>query len=77
MKNLDIVSLNNDIAKKKPAVERQLLKTKSRQRPIRKRERDEDEIKILDRLCILRWRKAEENGKIKYLSERKWFYDVN
>lgn len=77
VKQIDLSDLNNWIQNKKPKVERQLLQDKSEQRTIRTRPRDPDEIKILDILCKKKWEKAEKEGKVKYLSERVWYYELD
>jgi hypothetical protein len=41
----------------------------------RRRERDTEEKRILHEICALRWKKAEREGKIKYLSPTQWYYD--
>lgn len=77
MKKIDFSDLNNWIDRKKSETARAILKSKSEKRSIRTRPRHSDEIKILDELCIKRWKKAEEEGKIKYLSERVWYYELD
>ncbi|HHW35816.1 MAG TPA: hypothetical protein GXX18_00715 [Bacillales bacterium] len=77
MKEIDFSDLNDWIQSKKQDVERQLLQEKSEQRTFRTRPRDPDEIKILDILSKKKWEKAEQEGKIKYLSERVWYYELD
>lgn len=77
MRKMDFSELNNQINEKKGEVERTLLRTKSPDRLVRTRPRDKEEAKILDKLCIKRWKKAEEEGKIKYLSKRVWYYEFD
>ncbi|UJL46448.1 hypothetical protein KFZ58_00220 [Virgibacillus sp. NKC19-16] len=77
MKKVNINDLNQWINKRKPEVERSIIRNRDSERLIRTRERDKDEQKIIDKLCIERWKKAEQEGKIKYLSKRKWFYDFD
>lgn len=77
MRKINISELNKQIFDKKNDVERTLLRAKSPDRLLRKRSRDQEEAKILDELCIRRWKKAEAEGKIKYLSERVWYYEFD
>jgi hypothetical protein len=77
MRKMDFSELNKQIFEKKSEVERNILRTKTPDRLLRKRPRDKEEAKILDQLCIRRWKKAEEEGKIKYLSKRVWYYDFD
>lgn len=77
MKEIDFSDLNDWIQSKKQDVERQLLLEKSEQRTFRTRPRDPDEIKVLDILSKKKWEKAEQEGKIKYLSERVWYYEFD
>ncbi|KEF38481.1 hypothetical protein M670_02107 [Schinkia azotoformans MEV2011] len=77
MKEIDFSDLNDWIQSNKQDVERQLLQEKSEQRTFRTRPRDPDEIKILDILSKKKWEKAEQEGKIKYLSERVWYYELD
>lgn len=77
MKQIHFSDLNSWIQSKKPEVERQLLQEKSDQRAFRTRPRDPDEIKILDILSKKKWERAEQEGKVKYLSERVWYYELD
>ncbi|WP_102345127.1 hypothetical protein [Bacillus sp. Marseille-P3661] len=77
MKQIDFSDLNVWIQSKKPEVERRLLQEKANHRNFRTRPRDPDEIKILDILCKKKWEKAEQEGKIKYLSDRVWYYELD
>ena len=77
MRKMDFSELNNQINEKKCEVERTILRTKSPDRLVRTRPRDREEARILDKLCIKRWKKAEEEGKIKYLSKRVWYYEFD
>ncbi|MEH7178576.1 hypothetical protein [Neobacillus vireti] len=77
MRKVDFSELNKQIFEKKSEVERTILRTKSSERLLRTRPRDKDEAKILDELCIKRWKKAEEEGKVKYLNERVWYYEFD
>lgn len=75
MRRIDYSKLNDQIDKKKSDVERTILRTKSPDRLVRTRPRDKDEVKVLDELCIRRWKKAEEEGKVKYINEQVWYYE--
>lgn len=77
MKKMRIEELNTWIADRKADVERQILKNRSQERITCQKKRDPDEVKILDKLCIERWKKAEREGKIKYISDRKWYYEFD
>ncbi|MBB5322960.1 hypothetical protein HNQ34_000037 [Anoxybacillus tepidamans] len=77
MKKVDFSELNQWIFEKKSHVDRTILRTKAPERKIRTRPRTADEIKILDDLCMKRWKKAEEEGKVKYLKERVWYYEFD
>lgn len=69
--------LKSWIDEKKPEVEQIITRNRKPEVRVRRRERDRDEQKIIDTLCILKWKKAEKEGKIKYLSKREWFYDFD
>jgi hypothetical protein len=77
MKEMDFSELSEWILEKKSDVERDILQTKEKERNIRTRARDENETKILDDLCRKRWKKAEAEGKVKYLSKRVWYYEFD
>lgn len=69
--------LNRWIDEKKPEVEQMIRRNRKVEVQVRTRVRDKDEQKIIDKLCIEKWKKAEDDGKVKYLSKRKWFYDFD
>jgi hypothetical protein len=77
MKEMDFSELSEWILEKKNDVERDILQTKGKERNIRTRARDENETEILDDLCRKRWKKAEAEGKVKYLSKRVWYYEFD
>ncbi len=77
MKKMNFSDLNREIFEKKNEVEKTILRTKSDERLLRRRPRDENEAKILDELSIKRWKKAEREGKIKYIDDRVWYYDFD
>lgn len=77
MKKVHIDELNHWIESQRSDVERKVIRDRKEKKLVRMRERDRDEQKILDQICIERWKKAEQEGKIKYLSERKWHYEFD
>lgn len=78
MESMNMKDLNDFISKNKNEVEQQkMLRTKPHGKRYRTRPRDPDEIKILDRICQKRWKEAEAAGKVKYLSERVWYYEFD
>ncbi|RWR12182.1 hypothetical protein QNH23_13870 [Siminovitchia fortis] len=77
MKEVDLSDLTDWINEEKSNVDRAILRNKPLGRKIRTRPRDPDEIKILDQLCMKRWEKAEQEGKIRYLSDRVWYYEID
>ncbi|GAA0289548.1 hypothetical protein GGQ92_002440 [Gracilibacillus halotolerans] len=77
MEKLNIKDLNNFIESQKSNVERIIARDRKSARVVRMRERDIDEQKVLDILCIKRWKKAEEDGKVRYITERKWYYEFD
>ncbi len=66
--------LNSFIQSRKAEVEIKILQN-GRERPYRRRPRDPEEIEVLNQICLLRWRKAEAEGKIRYISKTSWYYD--
>ncbi|WP_255259781.1 hypothetical protein [Lentibacillus sp. CBA3610] len=69
--------LNQWITEQKPKAEQQIVRNRNSAKIIRTRQRDKEEEVILDKLCMEKWKRAEQEGKIKYLSKRKWFYDFD
>lgn len=47
-----------------------------RERRVKYKERDSDEIKLLDELCIEKWQKALANGSIFKVGKRELNYHV-
>jgi len=74
LKSISLEELSSYIESRKSSVEEIILQ-KGRVRTYRRRERDAEEKKILHEICALRWKKAEREGKIKYLSPTQWYYD--
>ncbi|WP_106497999.1 hypothetical protein [Lentibacillus sp. Marseille-P4043] len=77
MQRINIKDLNQWIDEEKTEVEQLIVRNRSSEKRMRTRERDKEEQMIIDKLCKERWKKAEQEGKIKYLSKRKWFYDFD
>ncbi|MGM8366629.1 hypothetical protein ACLIBG_14325 [Virgibacillus sp. W0181] len=77
MERLNINQLNKWIDSQKSDVERTIIRNRKDEKIVRMRERDKDEQIILDKLCIKRWKEAEKEGKIKYITDRKWYYDFD
>lgn len=77
MRKIDLKDLNDIISQNKNEVEKKMLRTRPSGKSHRTRPRDPDEIKILDHLCQKRWKEAEASGKVKYLSERVWYYEFD
>lgn len=77
LRKIHLDDLTKEINDKKATVEQEVLRTLPNGRRVRTRERDPEEQRILDQLCIQRWKQAERDGKIKYLSDRKWYYDYD
>jgi len=76
VRKMNMSELNDWIFSRKGSVERDILKD-GREQHVRLRPRDKEEMRILDELCIKRWKKAEQEGKIKYLNERVWYYEFD
>jgi hypothetical protein len=77
MKKIKMNDLIKHIEKNKADVEKKILETNPEGRAIRTRPRDPDEIKILDEICKRKIEKAIEEGKLKFVSERKWYYEFD
>ena len=66
--------LNTFIQSRKAEAEIKILQN-GRERAFRRRSRNPEEITILNEICLLRWKKAEADGKIRYISKTQWYYD--
>lgn len=66
--------LNRFIESRKSETEMKILRA-GRKRTYRRRPRDPEEISVLNQICLLRWKKAEAEGKIRYISKTQWYYD--
>lgn len=75
MKEINLHDLEQVIEKNKDHAERALLRRKPLKRQMRNRPRDPDESIILDKLCVLKWKRALETGKVVILSQREWYYE--
>ncbi|WP_019155574.1 hypothetical protein [Robertmurraya massiliosenegalensis] len=53
----------------------QIIASHLRRRRKRHRIRSKGEIEALNQISIYKWKKAVEDGHIKYISDRVWFYD--
>lgn len=77
MREWDLLELEKDITRKKPEIDRELLSRRKDMRYSRRRPRSIGEQRVLDLLCINKWKKAEQEGKVKYLSAREWYYEFD
>jgi hypothetical protein len=77
IEKMNMEDLNRSIDNQKADVERVIIRDRENKRTVRKRKRDADEEKILDKICIKRWKDAERDGKIKYITKRKWYYEFD
>lgn len=78
MRKINMNDLNRWINEQKPEVEQRMVRNRRKSNKIvRTRARDKEEQAILDKLCMAKWKKAEQEGKVKYLSRRKWYYDFD
>ena len=67
--------LAKEVDEKKTAVEKMLLSGKPSERLVRRRPRDLEEQRILDALCVRKWKEAEACGKIRYINKNEWYYE--
>lgn len=74
MQSRKLEDLTNFIESRKAEVEIKILQL-GRERSFRRRPRDPEEIEVLNQICLLRWKKAEAEGKIRYISKTQWYYD--
>ncbi len=75
MRTWEYKVLENNIEAKRMSVEKTILYHKTVERLVRRRNRDHEEQDILDYLCIKKWKDAENQGKIKYISNNEWHYE--
>lgn len=76
MREWKTVDIENQIAVKMPEINRSILRSRQG-RPVRRRPRDPEEQRILDRLCARRWEKALAEGKVRILNDREWYYEFD
>jgi hypothetical protein len=77
MKSMNMKDLNDFIAQKNNEVEQKMLRAQPPGKRHRAGPRDPEEVTILDRLSQKKWKEAETAGKVKYLSERVWYYEFD
>lgn len=77
MKKIKLNDLTQHINNNKADVEKRILETKHEGRVIKMRPRDQQEIEILDEICKRKIQKAIEEGKLKFISKRKWYYEFD
>jgi hypothetical protein len=77
MREFDLKELEREIKEKKNEVDRMILENRPAGRILRRRSRAPEEHKILDQLCRAKWKKAEQDGKVRYISEREWCYEFD
>ncbi|MGM8214861.1 hypothetical protein ACLIA0_04715 [Bacillaceae bacterium W0354] len=75
MREIKLSQINKVIEEKRANVSRCLLRSEEGKKLSRNRSRSIDEQKALTELTILSWEKAVNKGKIKYLGDRKLYYD--
>jgi hypothetical protein len=77
MKKIKLNDLTQHINNNKTGVEKQILETKHEGRTTKMRPRDQQEIEILDEICKRKIQKAIEEGKLKFINKRKWYYEFD
>ena len=65
----------NEIIESERKNANQIIAQHLRRRRKRSRTRSTSEIEALNQISIRRWEKAVENGWIRKISDRKWYYD--
>lgn len=73
MQSLKLEELTSFIESRKAEVEMKILQS-GRERSFRRRPRDPEEIEVLNQICLLPWKKAEAEGRIRYISKTQWRY---
>ncbi|MDN5347414.1 MAG: hypothetical protein PWP65_978 [Clostridia bacterium] len=76
MREWKAVEIEKEITAKMPEINRSIIRSR-KERVIRRRPRDPEEQKILDRICIYKWQKALAEGKVKILNNREWYYEFD
>ena len=75
MRKFRLSDLNELIDKKRKIVNKQISEFSLPKRKKRNRARSKGEREALDRISIQKWKKAMENGKVRKISNRVWYYD--
>jgi len=65
----------NEIIESERKNANQIIAQHLRRRRKRSRTRSTSEIEALNQISIRSWKKAVENGWIRKVSDRKWYYD--
>jgi len=70
--------LERTIALGRREVDREMLRRREcREKPYRRKPRDEEERRILTIIAKKKWERAEKEGKIAYLSPTEWYYELD
>jgi hypothetical protein len=77
MKIVNWEDLNQVIQQNKVEAERMILQQKTDLRQIRTRPRDPDEIKILNKLCKVKWERAVQSRKVIIVNKQEWYYEFD
>jgi hypothetical protein len=76
MRKMSLDTLNQSIEKNRINVNERIAHSiSSMNRKKTTRTRSQGEREALDRISISRWKKAVENGKVKKVQDRVWYYD--
>lgn len=75
MRKFKLSDLNELIDKKRKIVNKQISELSISKRKKRNRARSKGEREALDQISIHKWKKALENGKVRKISDRVWYYD--
>lgn len=75
MRKFRLSDLNELIDKKRKVVNKQISGISIPKRKKRNRARSKGEREALDQISIRKWKKALENGKVRKISNRVWYYD--
>lgn len=77
MREWEMEKLEQQIDSKKSEVDRSLFRQRHAGRVMRKRSRSKEKKQMLDKLCRQRWKQAELEGKVIYITEREWYYEFD
>lgn len=75
MRKIKLSDLNEIIDRRRKSVNRQISDVSNPNRKKRHRSRSKGEREALDQISIQKWKKALENGKIRKIDKRVWYYD--